>query len=1508
MKRRLLATFLSLCLLVGLLPTVALAADEETGAELSAVCTCEALCTEEAVDETCPVCAENYTLCAYVAPDDEKEPVSCTATEGCTLEDDHEGACVTQLGEPACAQLEGCVDGVHATDCPLYVEPTHDTLQGQEEPAAQPVTSTESTPNLLNGNEASGPLSGTCGAEGSEADLTWTLTQNNSGSEPATYTLTISGSGAMADFSADTEDTRPWKDYLTSVTEIAIAEGVSSIGNRAFRGMTALEKVNIPSSITDLGDHIFNGDTALTTVEWGDKFQAPTITDTDSNTDTYTGTYLPTSMFDGCTSLGEGMELTEWLPDSFTGIGCAALRGTKFTVAFDTWSNLDYMGAYAFSQMENLDSFVLDDRLTVGLRAGASNAFSRSGIKSLTVDVAAVPAHIAWNASNLTKIILTDEVTSIGENAFVGTAITEFTVPSQITELGNYTFRDCSKLKKVTLEGVTKLNGTPFPGTSLEELVIAEGAEVTCTDNPFRETGNYPAVNALKKISILGEFKSSNKDTRDFWHQCFSSRNNLTEVILSGENVQYFTTVVFPNMKTLYISGGDAVFPGYEFQIPHPLERVIIDVGTYTSISGSFRYAANLTTFKLKAETATLDDRAFYECPALAAVDLTECANVTYGEGTFGTGTTSGVDGTAPMASDAVIYVKGEAFNPRTSGVATGLSGTHGIVAITNGGTFAEGTEFAKGVLAEPTKDGYIFAGWYENDTAVTSAKVGHTYYAKWIDLTTNDITMQYDGSQALPTIEGVNLNNWTSSDENVVKIVDGQLKAVGVGEAVITATASLSKNGETVAVSVTVTPRVLTYTNTDGSAGSGSITYNYSGGHHALSASLTFKWKDSPNTVVELEEGTDINYTYTVTDSEGQGGGTAQTYDYLPMPAGTYNDVQFNLLNENYTFALSGEESTGKTLEIDVVVQTEGSQRAYLASAWPNADQNFVYTGQGVLPVEGTLNAYTEDSTSSGTVDIGTFTVNIEGLNDTTFHSEVSEITAGTNLSAISGLTLPTDPGTYIITASAANSNYYLYKSLVFTISKATVTVKADDKSVYVGDAMPELTYTVSGLASGDSLSGTVSLSCEATDTNTAGTYTITPSGGAVPNTEHYNSEIVYQSGTLTVSTRSSGGGGGSSSGGSSSSNVSGSGDDVSISASGGSVTSSQMESAVNKADEGSTITIKATSSTTVSLPVGGMADAADNDNDVLLDLRYGEVTLSARTIAGLTDGVSSSGKIKVSITSQTSSKDETISDLLDKGAAVFDVSVTVNDVEVHSFDSTLTITLTVSNLSKITDPHILHILTDGTKEYYAPDSISGNTITVKGVRNLSTFAVIPGSEVPEEQTNPFTDVYESDYYYDAVLWAVANGVTNGTSATTFGPNVTVTRAQMVTFLWRAYGSPEATGANPFTDVGTSDYYYDAVLWAVANGVTTGTSATTFSPDAPVTRAQAVTFQWRAAGSPVVSGSSFDDVAADAYYVNAVTWAVANGITNGTGGNNFSPDAAVSRAQAVTFLWRELA
>lgn len=198
----------------------------------------------------------------------------------------------------------------------------------------------------------------------------------------------------------------------------------------------------------------------------------------------------------------------------------------------------------------------------------------------------------------------------------------------------------------------------------------------------------------------------------------------------------------------------------------------------------------------------------------------------------------------------------------------------------------------------------------------------------------------------------------------------------------------------------------------------------------------------------------------------------------------------------------------------------------------------------------------------------------------------------------------------------------------------------------------------------------------------------------------------------------------------------------------------------------------------------------------------------------------------------------------------------------------------------------------------------VSDTEYTFKMPASKVTISVAFAEETVEP-TSPFADVALDAYYYDAVLWAVENSITNGMTDTTFGPNAAVSRAQMVTFLWRAAGSPNATGNNPFADVSTSDYYYDAVLWAVEKGITNGMNDTVFGPTQPVSRAQSVTFQWRAAGSPAASGDSFADVAADAYYADAVTWAVENEITNGMSDTSFGPDVTVSRAQAVTFLYR---
>ena len=182
----------------------------------------------------------------------------------------------------------------------------------------------------------------------------------------------------------------------------------------------------------------------------------------------------------------------------------------------------------------------------------------------------------------------------------------------------------------------------------------------------------------------------------------------------------------------------------------------------------------------------------------------------------------------------------------------------------------------------------------------------------------------------------------------------------------------------------------------------------------------------------------------------------------------------------------------------------------------------------------------------------------------------------------------------------------------------------------------------------------------------------------------------------------------------------------------------------------------------------------------------------------------------------------------------------------------------------------------------------------------NVYSFSICDTSQ------KKFTDVISSDYYFDSVKWAVEESITDGTSNTTFSPNGTCTRAQVVTFLWRAAGAPSVSATNPFKDVAKGSYYYTAVLWAVKNGITDGTSNNTFTPEATCTRAQVVTFLWRYAGCPSISGSIiFGDVSKNNYYYKAVLWAVKSNITQGVSSNSFLPDTICTRAQVVTFLYR---
>ena len=201
---------------------------------------------------------------------------------------------------------------------------------------------------------------------------------------------------------------------------------------------------------------------------------------------------------------------------------------------------------------------------------------------------------------------------------------------------------------------------------------------------------------------------------------------------------------------------------------------------------------------------------------------------------------------------------------------------------------------------------------------------------------------------------------------------------------------------------------------------------------------------------------------------------------------------------------------------------------------------------------------------------------------------------------------------------------------------------------------------------------------------------------------------------------------------------------------------------------------------------------------------------------------------------------------------------------------------------------------------------TITGNKFTMPA-EDVEVQAVFE-KDAPISK-HPFLDVPAGAYYEDAVVWAVGKGITSGTNATTFDPNGTCTRAQAVTFLWRAAGSPTPkTKLMPFPDVPVGSYYWNAVLWAIEQGITEGTSYLTFSPNDSCTRAQIVTFLWRAKGNPAVSGNApFTDVAPDAYYAAAVTWAEKNGITGGIGNGLFGSNNTCTRAQIVTFLYRAM-
>ena len=318
------------------------------------------------------------------------------------------------------------------------------------------------------------------------------------------------------------------------------------------------------------------------------------------------------------------------------------------------------------------------------------------------------------------------------------------------------------------------------------------------------------------------------------------------------------------------------------------------------------------------------------------------------------------------------------------------------------------------------------------------------------------------------------------------------------------------------------------------------------------------------------------------------------------------------------------------------------------------------------------------------------------------------------------------------------------------------------------------------------------------------------------------------------------------------------------------------------------------------VKLPASIIAKTEDaEDTRLTIRLPDGAVELDEAALESIASGKTVT--VSVQQANLTDAQQEAVSALA-QVAVVVDVDIVVGTVKQSAFDGgrlTISIPYIPEKGEDTSTLAVWYIRDDGSIENKGGSYDAKSGCFVFETDHLSRCLL-----VHTEQVMGFTDVPANSWYAGAVAWAVEQGITSGTSDTTFSPNVSCTRAQMVTFLWRASGTPEIGTTSPFSDVSADAYYYDAVLWAIEQGITGGTGDGKFSPDAPCTRAQMATFLWRANGSPEVTGTTpFSDVSAGTYYCNAVLWAYEQNITNGTGGGKFSPDAPCTRAQMVQML-----
>lgn len=1540
MKKRLLASLMSLCLIVGLLPTAAFAAEADT--------------TEAA-----------------------PQAVVCEVTPGCTLEAGHEGDCMVapvegdssepgndldaqpggeDVSAPVCAELAGCVDGSHDPECPLYVAPVEpEEVPAPVEPAEENVI-LDPAPVVENGE-----MSGNCGATESD-NLTWELKQNNKDAENPTYTLSISGSGAMADY---TNVTTPWGVALAKeldisdimgeadplITEINISEGITYIGNHAFRS-TGISTITIPASVEKIGDYALIRCANLEEIKLAEG--------TNSNRQFYVEDGV---LYEQYTENGKaGVELrfypaaktteTFEIPHGVTVIGSNSLQDAKFS-GITIPNSVRSINSYALCDTKNLTSITLPDNVAFGVERelgaapGSSVFFGSTNLAEVKnfPSVAEIPANM-FSGTALSSFEIPKTVEKIGNSAFKGTSITEFTIPANVKEIGDSVFasaeNESGNVKLVFSKGsqLGAIGTSCFLGRTSYTVIFDSAdvnaylaftkggytAELQGKPLPEDETFLYAwaGTDTLRIVGLTEQGKSQNEITIP-----------NVETITDGNSTEY---------KVVEIAAD--VFAGTDGSdgANSTLTKVVMGANIETIGDRAFKYCTSLATvdFSNAAALKTIGKEAFYNNKALKSIDLSSTGLTSIGDSAFRYSNVESAklpgeisawgthvidnDETALSASGNktistlkdVLVAGNDQFNITGTydNLAYSIVCEENELSITITG-FASVEKSKKSSIKIPDEiDGipvktvadYAFASSNNTDyVQLQSIEIGANVevigtqafagdpnkkdevlntikFAPGVSVTIGTRAFQkYDGDSENITFDAVDRaitlgdNVFLGSKFGTINIPNAQELGNGVFHSTTSTLKTLVINGSATCAEYTF----VNSTGTENTTNSiqGATIYAVNAKKDSVSEQIK-KLDTNGQNILCLADGGTVDISE---DSDSTTGLYSPAYEgagqlfvgwyYTKENSESKLETTASAGNTYYAKWEESSYSVADTVSFDeliygdtpiskmIIVSADGVENPSITSV--TSSESFTASSDGLtvtitpkanLPV-GTYEETIVVTTGDGaTHDVTvTLTVNKAG-------SAVAPGEDAGDIKATYGETI-----TFVAKVAKAENNL---------IAPITNSSEQDKVSFYCGENL--LGTAVVVYSDEAHTAGTAELEYDTSKNGipTVSEQTITAVYGGSINLNGSNADSIKVTlskaqPTVDISASSASLSGG----GTVTLTVDKSGlpDDATVSVTCDDVTYNPT----NNGDGTYTVSLPNSTATytfTVSYAGNEWYNAASD-----------ACTVSVTRTGGSSGGGSSSTRYTISTPSDVDNGSIKVSpSRASKGSTV---TITVKPDEGYVLDE-LVVTDKNGDTVKLTDKG------DGKYTFKMPAS---------KVEIEVSFTLAADPDVNQ----PFVDVSPDAYYADAVKWAVAEGITKGTSDTTFGPDVSCTRAQMVTFLWRAAGSPKATDSNPFTDVQAGSYYYDAVLWAVEQGITSGTSATTFAPDATVTRAQTVTFLYRAAGSPAVSGGSFADVSADAYYTDAVAWAVSEGVTVGTSDTTFSPDMNCTRAQIVTFMYR---